>query len=88
MDIEGRDVMTRPSIAIAAALVIGFATFSGAKAKSNNHAHGDQGATNHQASSGTTQAAKKNGQGHTKKKVKPTVSDITITKTKDQPSPQ
>ena len=86
MDIEGSDVMTRPSIAIAAALVVSFATFSGAQARSNNHSHSDQGATNHQASSGTTQAAKKTGQ--TKKKVKPAISDMTVTKTKDQASPQ
>ena len=80
-------MLTLPSIAIAAALVVSFAAFSGVNAKSNNHSHGDQGATNHQASSGTSTAAKKNGQA-TKKKVKPAISDITVTKTKDQSSPQ
>jgi uncharacterized protein HemX len=81
-------MLTRSCIATVVALAFSFAGFAGAQARSNNHSHNDQGATNHQASSGSSQsAAKKNGQA-TKKKVKPAVSDITITKKKDQASPQ
>ena len=77
---------TRPLVITALAIVLGAATSSGAQAKSNNS---HSGTTNHQASPGTGQAAKNTGQAQTKKKkVKPSVSDITVTKTKDQASPQ
>ncbi|HVV78641.1 MAG TPA: hypothetical protein VHD59_03370 [Pseudolabrys sp.] len=79
-------MLTR-SLTIAIALLgCGVFPLSGAQAKSSN-SHSGTHATNHQASSGTSTAAKKNGQV-TKKKVKPTISDITVTKTKDQSSPQ
>ena len=78
-------MLTRSLIVAAVFAFVAF-PLSGAQAGSKGGSHNQNGATNHQVSSGSGTAQAK--QNKPKKTTKPALSDITVTKTKDKASPQ